>query len=442
MFSSKDLRRLIIPLILQQLLSVFIGIVDTVMVSSAGDAAVAGISLIDSISSVLVILFTALTSGGSIIVTQYIGKGSPEEAKESAKQLEFIVLAISTTICLVCVFFRAGMIDLIYGSIEADVFYHASRYFLMVAISYPLLGIECAGTALFRGMAESKIPLKIGILMNVINIVGNAIFIYAFKMGAMGAGLATLISRFVGAFVTTALLMQKKRPIHLENLHKVKPDKRMIYQILRIGIPNAIETSMFFFGRLLVSGMVSTFGTAAIAANSIAGQCTSLQSIPCSAIGSAMLTVIGRHMGANDIEGAKKSTVKLMALSYIVNWIMIAVMLIVRDPVMSFYAVSDEGIALATELFIIFTIYSFFLQPASLNIANTVKASGDVRFAMIATIASVFIARVGASYLFAFTFNMGIYGIWFAMAAEALMRSVLFVGRYISGKWTTKTVID
>jgi len=442
MFSARDLRNLIIPLILEQLLAVSIGMADTVMVSTAGDAAVAGISLVDSMSVLLINLFTALTTGGSVIATQYLGKGSVDRAKECAKQLEFTVLLISCVIGFACAAFRKPILNLVYGQIEADVFFHADRYFLMLALSYPLLGVYSSGAALFRGMADSKTPLKVSVLMNVINVIGNAICIYIFHLGAMGAGLATLISRVAGSVIITALLMQKKRLIHLEDPLSIKPDGQMIKRILRIGIPSGIENSMFQIGKLLVAGMVSTFGTAAIAANAVANNFTSLQVMPGASVGTAMLTVIGRYMGAGDHEGAKKNAIKLMKLAYLVQWGMIAALLILHKPIMGLYAVTEESVALASKMYVFHAIGSILIWPLSFNMPNVLRAAGDVKYTMTVSMVFVFLARVVSSYLLAFTFNMGVMGIWVGMQIDWVFRSIFFTGRYISGKWLTKKVIE
>ncbi|MBQ2818199.1 MAG: MATE family efflux transporter, partial [Clostridia bacterium] len=245
-----------------------------------------------------------------------------------------------------------------------------------------------------------------------------------------------------GSVIITALLMQKKRLIHLEDPLSIKPDGQMIKRILRIGIPSGIENSMFQIGKLLVAGMVSTFGTAAIAANAIANNFTSLQVMPGASVGTAMLTVIGRYMGAGDHEGAKKNAIKLMKLAYLVQWGMIALLLILHKPIMGLYAVTEESVALASKMYVFHAIGSILIWPHSFNMPNVLRAAGDVKYTMTVSMVFVFLARVVSSYLLAFTFNMGVMGIWVGMQIDWVFRSIFFTGRYISGKWLTKKVIE
>ena len=261
MFSNKDLRKLIIPLVIEQLLAVTIGMADTVMVSSCGEAAVSGISLVDSINFLLITLFSSLATGGAVIASQYIGRGDHKSASLAAKQLFYASLALSAVLGVIAVFFRKPVLNMVFGSIEADVMAHAQIYFLLSAISYPFLAVYNAGAALFRSMGDSRTTMLISILMNTINIVGNAILIYGFQMAAAGAATASLVSRAVGAIIITVLLLNPRRIIFYDKLHKPEIHLSMLKSILQIGVPNGLENSIFQIGKILVASIVSGFGT-------------------------------------------------------------------------------------------------------------------------------------------------------------------------------------
>lgn len=277
MFSNKDLRKLIIPLVIEQLLAVTIGMADTVMVSSCGEAAVSGISLVDSINFLLITLFSSLATGGAVIASQYIGRGDHKSASLAAKQLFYASLALSAVLGVIAVFFRKPVLNMVFGSIEADVMAHAQIYFLLSAISYPFLAVYNAGAALFRSMGDSRTTMLISILMNTINIVGNAILIYGFQMAAAGAATASLVSRAVGAIIITVLLLNPRRIIFYDKLHKPEIHLSMLKSILQIGVPNGLENSIFQIGKILVASIVSGFGTISITANAVAGNLASLQ---------------------------------------------------------------------------------------------------------------------------------------------------------------------
>ena len=441
MYSNKDLCKLILPLIIEQVLAVTIGIADTVMVSSAGEAAVSGIALIDSINILLINLFTAMATGGAIIATQYIGSKQPEKARNSAAQLEVTVAVIASVIMVACVLLRRPIIRLVFGNIEADVMANADVYFLISAISYPFMGVYNAGAALFRSMSNSKTPMYISTFMNLVNVAGNALLIYGFSMGAAGAALATLASRVVGAVIITALLFNTKRPIHLGELLHYKPDKELIGRIFSLGVPNGIENSMFQFGKLLVASIVSTFGTAAIAANAVANNIVSLQVIPSAAIGTAMMTVVGTCRGAGNIADVKKYTKKLMIYSYIAIEVMIVFTLLIGKPVISFYELTEETASLAWVMFFVHSVAAVLVWPLAFTMPNALRAVGDVKYTMTVSMVFVFLFRVGFSWLLAIALNWGVVAIWIAMAIDWVARGLFFTVRFLRGKWKTIQVI-
>lgn len=441
MFSRQDLRKLIVPLIIEQVLAVSIGIADTVMVSSAGEAAVSGIALIDSINVLLISFFTAIATGGAVITTQYIGSRKPEQARSSAQQLEVAVTISALFLMVFCIVLRRPLIRLIFGSIEADVMANADIYFLISAISYPFLAIYNAGAALFRSMSNAKTPMLISTLMNVLNVIGNAILIYGFVMGAAGAALATLASRVIGAVIITAMLFNRKRGIYLESFLHFRPNKDMIGRILGLGLPNGFENSMFQLGKLLVASIVSTFGTTAITANAVANNIVSLQVIPAAAIGTAMMTVVGTCKGAGLNDEVKRYTKKLMIYGYIAIEVMIVFTLIIGQPVISFYELSEETASLAWIMFFIHSIAAVLVWPPAFVMPNALRAAGDVKYTMIVSIIFVFIFRVGFSWLLAVYLGYGAVAIWVAMAIDWVFRGLFFTVRFLRGKWQKIQVI-
>ena len=429
MFSNKDLRKLIIPLVIEQLLAVTIGMADTVMVSSCGEAAVSGISLVDSINFLLITLFSSLATGGAVIASQYIGRGDHKSASLAAKQLFYASLALSAVLGIIAVFFRKPVLNMVFGSIEADVMAHAQIYFLLSAISYPFLAVYNAGAALFRSMGDSRTTMLISILMNTINIVGNAILIYGFQMAAAGAATASLVSRAVGAIIITVLLLNPHRIIFYDKLHKPEIHLSMLKSIFQIG-------------KILVASIVSGFGTISITANAVAGNLASLQVIPGMALGMAMITVVGQCIGAKDYEAVKKYTKKLMLITYGVVWAMTLLMLLFSKQILSFYSLSEETTTMTMEVFIVHGICAVIVWPLAFALPNALRAANDVRFTMIVSLLSMWIFRIGFSYILAIYFNMGILGTWIAMCIDWFCRGACFVIRFARGKWKNISFID
>lgn len=441
MFDKKSLQRLIIPLIIDQLLAVTIGIADTVMVASCGQAAVSGISLVDSINFLLINLFSSLATGGAVIAAQYIGKNDSDTACKSANQLFYSSLFLSLLIMAVTLIFRDAALTLIFGNIEADVMENARIYFLLSALSYPFLSIFNSGAALFRSMGDSKTSMLTSVFMNTLNVIGNAVLIFIAGWGVFGAALSTLISRIIGAVIITLLLLNKERILHYKELYKVRLNFSLIKKILYIGVPNGVENSIFQIGKILVSSILAGFGTAAITANAVAGNLASIQIIPASAIGMAMITVVGQCIGAKDYDAAKKYAKKLTFLAYIAIWAMTAFLVVFIYPILGFYGLPDETVALTVQVFIVHGICAVFIWAPAFALPNALRAANDVKYTMYVSLFSMWIFRIGFSYILAVFFNMGVMGIWVAMCIDWLVRSVFFMVRFIKGKWTKKTLV-
>ena len=426
-FTREDLKKLIIPLIIEQMLALSIGLFDTLMVSSCGEASVSGVSLVDSISVLLIQILSALATGGAVVCSQYLGKKMPEKAKLSAGQLMFIMLTSSGTV--------------IFGQIEADVMDAAQIYFLISAISYPFLGVYNAGAALFRSIGNSKISMYTSLVMNVINIGGNAILIYGAGIGVMGAALATLIARMVSALVMVVLLSKKDNPLCIATPGCMRPQKDVIGKILKIGIPSGIENGMFQIGKLLVSSLTATFGTAAIAANAVANSIAGFANIPGIAIGLAMVTVIGRCIGAGEKEQAKWYSRKLLGLAYGGMCLTDITLLILVRPLVGCFSLSGEAFAITVQLLQTFSICAMLIWPLSFALPNVLRAAGDAKYTMEVSVFSMWVFRVASSYFFAGTLKMGVLGVWIGMYVDWVFRSLLFVIRYKRGKWLNKRVV-
>lgn len=441
LFSRSDLKKLIIPLMIEQTLAISIGLFDTLMVSSCGEAAVSGVSLVDSISVLLIQILSALATGGAVVCSQYIGKKMPERAKLSAGQLMLIMLVSAGTVMIVVLFLHKFLLRWIFGQIEADVMASAEIYFIISAISYPFLGVYNAGAALFRAIGNSKISMYTSLVMNVVNISGNALLIFGFGMGVAGAATATLVARVISALVMVALLLKKDNPLCIATPGCMRPQRDVIGKILKIGIPSGVENGMFQIGKLLVSSLTATFGTAAIAANAVANSVAGFANIPGIAVGLAMVTVIGRCIGAGEKEQAKYYSKRLMGLSYGGMMIADIILLLAVRPIVSCFALSAEANEIAIQLLTCFAVCASLIWPMSFTLPNALRAAGDAKYTMEVSVFSMWVFRVASSYFFADTMGLGVLGVWIGMYVDWVFRSILFIIRYISGKWLEKRVV-
>ena len=435
LFSSRSLTKLIVPLFIEQLLAITIGAADTIMVSSLGEAAVSSVSLVDGINILLINIISALATGGAVVASQYLGHGEPDQARDSARQLYQLAFFGAVVIGAACLILNRDMLSMVFGQVEADVMDGAVIYMALSALSYPFLALYNSGAALFRSMGNSKVSMYTSILMNLVNIAGNALTIYVLKWGVAGAGAASLLSRALGAVILTVLIADKRHPIHVRSLHRISFRRDMVKRILGIAVPNGLENGMFQVGKLLVLNLISTFGTAAIAANAVCNNMASFAIIP------GMVTVVGQCMGAGDSDQASKNVGKLMFLTHAAMLITGVSLTLLAREVVGLFNLSDEAARMATDVLRMYGICSFLLWPTSFTLPCALRGAGDAKFTMIVSVVSMWTCRIGLSYLFGRAFGWGLMGVWIAMVSDWVFRDAAFLVRWFRGAWKTKKVI-
>ena len=442
LFTRQALVALLLPLIAEQALSVTIGLADTLMVSSVGEAAVSGVSLVDSFNTLMIQVMSALATGGAVVTSQYIGHREPKNAKAAAAQILFVLASFSLVVAAVVVVGRHAILRGIFGSIDADVMRYAETYFLLSALSYPFIGLYNAGAALFRAQGNSKISMLSSLVMNVINIGGNAVLIYGFGMGVLGAALASLVSRAVSCLVVLWLLQRPGCPLRVDGLRALAPDGGLIRRILRVGIPAGIENGMFQIGKLSVSSLTSTLGTAAIAANAVANTTTTFLNIPANAVGMAALTVVGQCLGAGEKEQAVYYSRRLLLTAYCGAWVMnLSAFLFANRFAISLFNLSPEAQTMALQVMVWFNFVSLFFWPSSFTLPNILRAAGDARFTMAVSILSMWVFRVGFCYVMVLGFHGRLLSIWMGMFLDWVFRSLCFFVRFARGRWMEQSVI-
>lgn len=434
LFSNKDLRRLITPLIFEQTLAITVGMADTMMISSVGEAAISGVSLVDMINNLIFCILAALATGGAVVTSHHIGARNYEKARKSAKQLLYAVILFSLFLTGFVLLFRLPLLKIFFGSIEENVMRNAIIYFMISAVSFPFLAVYNACAALFRSMGNSQITLKVSILMNIINVAGNALCIFVFQMGVAGVAIPSLISRAFAGIVLYILLKNPKHSIHFEK-EPFHLDFGIIKSILYIGIPSGIENGLFQLGRVLVVSIISEFGTIQIAANGIANNLDGMGCIVGQAMNLATITVIGQCVGANDEKQIRYYTKKLLLITYVVSAFVIGFILTNLNSILSLYGLNQETTGLAALLIRIHNGNALIMWPIAFVLPNALRACNDVKFTMYVSIFSMFVFRVGLSYVIGIYFGMGAIGVWIAMIVDWIFRLSMFVGRYVSGSW-------
>lgn len=437
LFDNKALTALILPLIIEQFLAVLVGMADSIMIASVGEAAVSGVSLVDQVMLLIINLFGALATGGAVVAGQYLGRKNPEEADKAANQLIWFVTILAVGVMGLVYLGKNMILQGVFGQIEPDVMEYANTYLLIVTASVPFIALYNGGAAIFRTMGNSKITMTVSLIMNAINVVGNAILIYGFHCGVEGVAIPTLVSRMTAAILITVLLLNEKQVLHLQKTLRYRPEKETIKKILKIGIPNGLENSMFQLGKVLVLSLVSTFGTYAIAANAVCNVLASFQILPGMALSLAVTTVISRCVGAKDYEQVSYYTKKLLAISYISMFVTTIVICVALPFIMDVYNLSPETAKVAEEIMIFHSVSCVLIWTPAFTLPSTLRAAGDAKTCMLISIPCMWIFRIGFSYILGKYFGIGVFGVWVAMVIDWVVRVIFFVLRYCRGKWKT-----
>lgn len=441
MFSDRALLRLLIPLIVEQVLTSLMGIADTMMVSNVGSAAVSGVSCVDTINKLIIFLLTALAAGGSIICAQYLGRRDRENAAVAARQVLLGSLWSGLAVMGLCLWLRKPLLRLIFGSVAPDVMEAAEIYFLLTAFSYPFLALQGAAAAIYRAAGNSRTPMLVSVVCNGVNIAGNALLMFVFPFGVAGAAIATTVSIVLAAVWLLLLLRRPGQGIDTGPYTRMRPDLGMLWLVLRIGVPSGVENSMFQLGKLVVQSTVSTLGTTAIASNAIVVVLEFLSSMPSQAIGIGLMTVAGHCVGAGRPEQARYYIKKLTAWGALVllvfNWLVFAM----TGPVAALSGMEAAAYAETVSVMLIISIVKPFLWPISFIPVNGMRAAGDVKFSMFVSVASMWIFRVGLTTVLCRFLGVGLTGIWCGYFADWAVRTLVFSLRYRSGRWAEHEVI-
>ena len=417
------------------------GMIDTMMVSNVGSEALSGVSLVDSVNNLIVQLFSAMATGAAIICSHYIGMKDEKGANKAARQVVLSVTVIALVITVLGLAFKRPLLGAIFGKVDDGVMNNALRYFLFTALSYPFLALFSAGSAIFRSCGNSKYPMTVSVISNVINIIGNYILIFVFDMGVSGAAISTLVSRIICMVAVFIALAKPKQEIVVSNYASIRPEWGLIKSILAIGIPSGIENSMFQFGKLAIQSTVSTMGTAAIAAQAMTNILENVNGIFGIGVGMCLMTVVGQCMGAGRKDEAKYYIVKLCGIAEVGIIASCLLVYAFTKPVTMLAGMESESAALCMEMVAAITIAKPLVWVGSFVPAYGLRAAGDVKFSMTTSIITMWGCRVALCIFLVKAFGMGPMAVWYGMFADWTLRSIIFISRYLSGAWMKKEVI-
>lgn len=437
LYSNAELTKLILPLIMEQFLAILVGMLDTVMISGVGEAAVSGVSLVDNINILVINIFSALATGGAVVAGHALGQKNRDQAGRSAWQMVLFLLYTSAITTIVLVGGHTVILRAVFGQVEEAVMDSAATYLIITGLSICPLALYNGCAALFRAMRDSRTTMYISLLMNLINLVGNAILIFLCNMGVAGAAIATLVARTVAAGLIFKLMLDEKREVNFKGRLTLRVDFSLVKKILYIGVPNGLENSLFQLGKILLLSLVSTFGTSAIAANAVCGTITNFNILPGMAIGMALLSVSSVCIGAGEIGQVRYYTKKMMRLTWIAMSSVSLIMIVGAPLFLKIYHLTPETTILALQVIRFHAVMCMISWVPSFSLPNTLRAAGDVVWTMIIAIVSMWTFRIITAYIFSYAFHLGLIGIWIAMTIDWTFRAICYTLRYRGSKWET-----
>ena len=436
MFTNRQLVALMWPLLLEQFLAITVGLADSLMVATVGDAAISAVSLVDSISNLMIYVFSAMATGGAAVAGQYIGLKQKDDACNAGQQLVALLAAVSLFFVALLYLFRPQILTTMFGHIEPDVMAATNTYYLYVMASIPGIALYNGGAALFRTMGKSDVSLKVSLLMNGINITGNAILIFGVGMDVAGVAIPTLVSRTVAAAVILALLFDKKLMLHLSNVRGFRVNTRLMKNIFYIGVPSGVENGMFQLGRLVLFSLISTFGTASMVANAIGNTLGNFNCFVGQAMNLGLAAVVSQCVGAGEFDQARGYLRKIIKWSYILQGTVNVLIIALLPLIMRVYNVSPEAEKLAVTVSLIHSVAAMTLWVPAFMVTAFLRAAGDAKFTMLASMTTMWLVRVLLAYILGKYLGYGVVGVWFAHAVvDWTVRSIIFYRRYRGGKW-------
>ena len=437
---TKELNKLIAPVFLEQAFMVAMGMVTTILVSRVDSYALPAVSVVDGILNLVLAFFGALTIGATIIVAQYTGKGDREKASGVAAQAIVLSVGFGVIFCIVLAVFRNQVIDLLFGSAAEGVILDARLFMGISAFSLPAVAVMLCVLGVLRGSGNTHIPMAITMIVNIVNLVLGLVLIWNF--GVAGAAFALLIARYVGAVLGLLYIIKRSLTIRFSGISSFRPNFSIQKMILGLGLPTSVESGTFQMGKLVITVFVAGMGTAAIASNAVIASVSGILFSLGTVFSTGTTILVGQRVGRGKIDDVKKTAYFTVAASMFALFIACVIIYVFMSPMLSLYEITDEMMAILRPVIIILCIVTPIFWSASFVGPAALRATGDVKYAMVVAIASMVFVRVALAYILGVLLGLGILGVWLSMYADWVVRAVFFMLRIKSGKWQGRAITN
>lgn len=437
-FTFVQIKKMFIPLLIDQLFIFLMGILSSAMVSSSGEAAISAVTMVGSVGFIVSSLFGALSTGGTILVAQSRGSGDEEKVRVSIGQTILLTSVVSLVCSVVFYGFAEPLVLLLYPKAEPLLLEYAIHYLELMSISYIPFAVFSAIFGVFRGLGDSKSSLVLTVTINSVHLVASFILIESLQMGVTGAGLAYIFARAVGAVVAVVWMFFIRRDIGMHARYVFRIVRDIQKRIVKLGIPLAVEQVLFQAGMLLTQVFIATLPTSTIAANAIAGSAFGLFNAVAFTITTMVTTVCGQCIGAKRSDLASKYATSFSKAG---SFVLLAALLVI-GPLMPLLLKLYNPSAEALPLIYLAMAIGALPMPLLWCPANVpgaaMRAAGDAMSVTVISLASMWVMRVMAGYLLAIPLGLGVAGVWMSLVLEWMMRAALLLPRLRSGKWLAK----
>lgn len=452
MLIRKDVYKLIVPVFTEQLFITSIGILNTIIASGMGKEALSAIGTVDSFNSIIIFFFNSLAVGATVVVAQYVGQKNADGVKEAAIQSVFSSVAISALLTLIIWIFRDAILLMFIGKAEPKVIENSIVYFDITLFNYPLTAFSFVASGILRSSGNQDKPMKINIFINAANIILSYLFIYGISlrnahvnlsipgMGVKGAAIGITLSRLIGAALFLYVMVGKTG---LLSFHAIKTFRLNLQQqkmIFNIGLPAGIETFVFNIGKFVQQIFIISLGTASLAVNTISWSILGLLIIPGSAFSIVATTLAGNYVGQEDYQEVRRINTYIIKLATICKAALSLIVFPLATIIASVYS-SDAGvIGLTADIIRMNAIAIPILWPAGFITPSSLRGTGDTKYTMIVSIASLWVFRVLVGYIFSIVLHFGIVGLWAAMYFDWITRGVAYYLRMKGEKWQRRMI--
>ncbi len=436
--SAKLLIDFAVPMMLGNIFQQLYNLVDTLIVGRClGTKELAAVGATGNIISFMVSLIFGLSIGAGIVIAQYYGAGNFNKMKKAIVSIVYIITALTLLISVAGVLFAPAILHIL--QVPKEIFSDALLY-LRICISLIFgMTVYNGAAAILRSIGDSSTPFIAVLVSSTIHVILNLIFVLVFHMGVAGVALGTVISQAISALICIRHIARCQRELSLENI-EWKPDQEMIRTIIRIGAPNALQSSLIAVGGMSVQGLVNSFGTDTMAAYTTVLRIDSVSIQVVVGLATALSVFTGQNIGSGNFDRIKKALHQTLAMMMVSSFCLALLVVIFRRQLLSLFldpvtaaASIDIGCTYMTIIGI-----AYVIAGVMNSYLNVIRGAGDVNVALIAGIAEV-CGRIFFAYLLVGKF--GTTGIWIATPLSWGCGCLIPVLRYYTGKWKRMNLV-